>query len=454
MSLGYRDYKTLDDKLTSTSPHTSDNLLDSYALSISPRPLSWWLFGYTAKLDGTRTESFTDTVDKVLPSDSTVDYYHMGNTFNFTSRVNWNLDYQVNKSDTISYEAGGHHGSLEAKTESDDLSSNLNWDLTFGPFKRLYAYWNKQGHNDYDFLSGAINSTLNETYHADFVPIDQVTTSMDHNRQETPTVSTVYGNPKTETTSANIRVAPFSNTSLGWSGSETDALQAGGIKTSGSTNTYSVNNTPLSEANYKLTTGYVLTTTLAEAPLGTEEVSTDSRDFSQNYVLTYNPIPAWTLTSGFVQDDFATKNNSKISSVETNSQSQTINVGTAYQINPDLNVSANFGVKVTRIPDMSAHVGNADAHAVYRVFANGTLNYDWVRQDNGGEIVGGVFNQQDFTQIIQTFSFNMAMPQNEQFILSSIVIKAAWKLADYTDRMNRANDYKAQLITFDGTLNF
>ena len=131
------------------------------------------------------------------------------------------MDYQVSESQTLSPEANAPL----SYTQSNDLSSNINWDLTFAPIRKLYTYWNRRGHNEYNFISNTTKSTLNETYHADFIPIDKITTSINHDRQETLTVFTALGNPKTERTTANVRFSPYSNTAINISGSKDDSIQ-------------------------------------------------------------------------------------------------------------------------------------------------------------------------------------------------------------------------------------
>ena len=53
---------------------------------------------------------------------------------------------------------------------------------------------------------------------------------------------------------------------------------------------------------------------------------------------------------------------------------------------------------VTKTPDQTANKTDVDAHAVYSLFTYGTLNYDWSQEENGGEVLGGVFTGQDFTK--------------------------------------------------------
>jgi hypothetical protein len=454
ISFGYRDYNTLDD-VEQGVLHSNDADSQSYSASIAPAMIGFGDFDFTNREDGTYSKARTDTVDMLMPETTIVDYFHTNNAFDLTKRVRWVVDYQVNQSNTTSYEVGGKgRGTVEANVETDDLSSNLNWDLTFGGIKRLYTYWNKIGHNQYDLLAGTTLSTVNETYHVDCVPVDQLTTSIDHNRQETPSIFTVLGNPKTETDSANVRYTPYSSTALAWSGSRNDSIQEGGTKASGTSNSYTITHTPISTSFYKLDTSYGLSASLTTSPSGTEEVTTDTRDFTQNYTLTLTPIPTWTLTSGYGQDDYTNNNNSILTPVQTNSQAQTITVGTAYKATTDLNLSANYAVKVTKVPDLSAHKANIDAHAVYTVFTYGSLNYDWTQEENGGEIIGGVFVDQNFSKVVQSVSFNLVLPQNQQMILTSIVLKAAFKWSDYLDRNNSDNNFKASLLTFEGTLNF
>lgn len=455
IDMNYRGYDTLDDLLPGSSIHNNDYKSSAYSLSVVPATLSLGQFNFSDKSNASKTLSYTDTEDKVLPTDSITDYYHTNNVFGFTDRIRWMLDYQVNQPSTISYEAGSRsRGKTVQRNEADDLSSNFNLDLTFAGVKKLYTYWNKIGHNDFDLIQGTSKSTVNETYHADFVPIDQITTSVDHNRQETPTVTTAFGNPKTERSSADIRVTPFSTTSLGWSGSIDDSLQENGVKTSGNANTYTIYSTPISASNYKLTTTYNLSASLRNGPVGTAEVTTDTRTFSQDYNLTLTPSNIWSVTSGLGQEDYTNKNNDPTTPVDTKSQSQTISLGTSYKAMNDLNLSGNYSVKVTKTPDQSAHKALLDAHAVYMVFTYGTLNYDWSQEENGGEILGGSFVDQDFTKIIQSLSLNVVLPEGKQMILSSIVLKAAVKWANFQDRNTPANSFQATLLSFEGTFNF
>jgi hypothetical protein len=455
VDFGFREYVTLDDLVSGSKIHNNDYKSQAYSLSIVPKTLNIGEFSFANRNDGRKTLAYTDTEDKVLPKDTLIDYYHTNNTFDFTKRVRWVLDYQVNLPSTISYEAGSRViGKTIERRETDDISSNLNWDLTFGGIKRFYTYWNKMGHNDNDFILGTVNSTINETYHADFIPIDQITTSVDHNRQETPTISTVYGNPKSERSAANIRVTPYSLTSFGWSGSKDDALQENGIRTSGNANTYSIDHTPISGTNYKLITKYNLSVNLRNAPSGTEEVSTDTRTFGQDYTITYDPINIWSVSTGFGQEDYTNKNNSLLSPIDTKSQSQTTRTGTTYKLSSDLDLSGNYSVKVTRTPDQSAHKSLVDGHAIYKVFSYGTINYDWSQEDNGGEILGGIYVSQDFSKIMQSLSINIALPQSEQMILSSILFRAAVKWASFKDRIAPDNSFQATLLSFEGTFNF
>jgi len=455
VDFGFREYITMDDPLPASTTHNNDYKSLAYSLRVAPRPLSYGIFAFSNSNDARKTLSYTDTEDKKLPKDSIIDYYHTNNAFEFTRRVKWVLDYQVNQPSTISYEAGSRsQGKTVERRETDDLSSNFNWDMTFGNIRKLYTYWNKIGHNEYDYILGTTKSTVNETYHADFVPIDQITTSVDHNRQEIPTVTTAYGNPKTERSAANVRLTPYSNTSLGWSGSIDDSLQENGAKTSGNANNYSIDHTPLSGSNYKLTTKFNLAQSLRKAPIGTAEVATDTRTFSQDYNVTVNPSSVWSLTTGILQEDYTNKNDAPTTPIDTKSQGQTTRVGSSYKVTEDLDISGNYSVKVTTIPDQSAHKAMLDAHAIYKAFTYGTLNYDWTQEENGGEILGGAFVDQDFTKIIQSLSLNFVMPQSEQMILSSIVLKAAVKWANFMDRNTPSNGFQATLLSFDGTFNF
>ncbi len=458
VNMNFREYDTLDDLLSKSANHNNDYESLAYSVSLVPNSLSYGVLSFSNKNDASYSISSTDTKDRQLSKDTKVEYCHTNNRFDLTSRFNLTLDYQKSSPSTISYEAGSRSPSRSQTINRkvvEDKSYYLNSDLNYWNFKRVSVYINRLEHEDNaDKPTKVRLQTLNETYHADFVPIDQISTSVDHNRQETPTITTAFGNPKTERSSAYVRVTPFSTTSLGWSGSIDDSLQENGAKTSGSANTYTVYNTLLSGANYKLATNYNLGTSLRTGPVGSAEVTTDTRSFSQDYGLTVTPTTLWTITSGVGQEDYTNKNNDPATPVDTKSQAQTIRVGSSYKATGDLNLSGNYSVKVTRTPDQSAHKSLVDAHAVYAMFTYGTLNYDWSQEDNGGEILGGSFSDQDFTKILQSLSLNFVMPQSKQMILSSIVLKAAVKWANYSDRKTPVNSFQATLLSFEGTFNF
>jgi len=461
IDFGYRDYSTIDDKLPGSSVRDNDYQSLAYSLSVAPKPLLVGEFGWTNRNDVRRSISYTDTKDKLLPKDTLIDYYHTNNAFDFTKRFRFTFDYQENQPSTISYEANTRAPSRARTTDRSrtiDRGYFLNSDLNYWNLKRLSAYVNRLEHEEnIELPETKHKETLNETYHADCVPIDQLSLSVDRNQQETLTITTRYGNPKSERLSATTKLTPYSGTSLGWSGSKDEALQENGVKTSGNANTYSIAHTLLSGSNYRLSTSYNLSASLRSAPSGSEEVTTDSRSFSQDYNLSINPISVWTVSSGFLQEDYTNKNDSSLSPVDTNSQSQTTRVGTLYKVTEDLDLSGNYSVKVTstvRPEPMSAHKSLIDLHAVYKVFTYGMLNFDWSQEDNGGEILGGVFVSQDFTKVLRSLSLNFALPQSEKMILSSVVLAASVKWVDYTDRINPDNSFPATVMMFEGTLNF
>ena len=455
VNFGLREYDTIDDLLPASKVHNNDYKSLAYSLSVVPAPLNYGIFAFSNKNDARKTLAYTDTEDKILPKDSITDYYHTNNTFDFTQRVKWVLDYQVNMPSTISYEAGSRsQGKTVERRETDDLSSYLNWDFNFWNLKKLYAYMNQVGHNENDFILGTTKSTKNETHHIDCIPIDQLSLSLDRNRQEIPTITVAHDNPFSERWLANARLTPYATTALGWTGSKDDSLQENGAKTSGNANTYSIDHTLLSGSNYKLTTKYNFALSLRKAPSGTAEVTTDTRTFSQDYGITVSPTTSWSVTSGILQEDYTNKNDAPISQVDTKSQSQTIRIGSSYKAFADLDLSGNYSVKVTRTTDRNAHKAMLDAHAIYKVFTYGTMNYDWTQEENGGEVLSGSFVDQDFTKVIQSLSLNIVMPQSEQMILSSVMLKAAVKWANFMDRNTPANSFQATLLSFEGTFNF
>jgi len=462
IDFGFRDYSTMDDLLPGSNVHTYDYQSLAYSLSIAPRSLSYGEFAWTNRNDFRRSLSYTDTKDLLQPKDSKIDYYHTNNSFGLTRRFNFSVDYQENQPSTISYESytrAPSRGRTTDRSKTIDKGYYLNGDLTFWLLKKLSAYANRLEHEEnIELPSRTRRATLNETYHFDMIPIDQISLGYDQNRQEVPTVTTAIGNPKTERRAANVNFNPYSGTSFGWSGSEDNSLQEGGYRTSGNANNYSVSHTLLSGQNYKLNTNFSLSQSLRRAPVGTTEVATDSRGYSQSYNITFNPATIWSINSGFLQEDYSNRNDAPTSPLDTKSQSQTISMGTLYKATSDLDLSGNYSVKVTgtlKPQQLTAHKAMMDAHAIYKIFTYGTFNVDWSREENGGEILGGSFVSQDYIKTISALSITFVIPENEQqVVLSSIVLNAAVKFLDFTDRATPDNSFPATLITFDGTLNF
>ncbi|MFC1559927.1 hypothetical protein ACFLZ2_02195 [Candidatus Margulisiibacteriota bacterium] len=449
IDFSHRNYNIIDD-VVGGSPHQSDSQLYSYSLNITPQAYRLGQFSFAPSTSLSRTMN----LNNISSQDSTVDFGSVGGAFEFT-RTKLNLGYQVNKTLTTTREPGS--GPIE-KREANDLSSSLNLDLTFAPIRRLSTYWNRQGHNEYDFIGKTVKSTLNETYHLDFVPIDPLTTSINHDRQETLTIFTALGNPKTERTTVNMRLIPYTNTSVNVARSVDNSIQETGTRTSGWLNTYTINHTPISEQLYSVSTNYTLLTSSRKVPgsgvSSSREVQTDTKSFSQGYGLTITPITNLSFSGGYVQEDYFNANNDIASPVETRSKNQTFNLGTAYKATRDLDLSANYSHKVTVTQTESPQKLNFDFHAAQKVFTHGTLNYDWTQEENGGEILSGSLANQDFLKNIHSVALNVVFPQTGETVLSSIVVRVAYKWAFFKDRKNDANSFDANSLSFEGSLNF
>ena len=79
--------------------------------------------------------------------------------------------------------------------------------------------------------------------------------------------------------------------------------------------------------------------------------------------------------------------------------------------------------------------------------------YNLQDEINHGEVQAGAFSDLDLKKVTQTLSLNFTVPQDNP-ILSSIVFVASVKKVDYKNLLNSSDDFNAQLITFEGTLNF
>ncbi|MFC1568114.1 hypothetical protein ACFL37_00265 [Candidatus Margulisiibacteriota bacterium] len=470
ISFSHRNYVTMDDLSVTALSHTSDNLQQSYSLGLVPTELKHGAFSLNAKCDFQKTVSEADTKkDSGNYSKTTSDYQHYNTGLKLTDRVSAGFDYQQSEPKTITAE-----GSVPSShSRSTDTSYNFSVDLTPGFLQKWTARVSLLDHlsetlvRNYS-LTREVQTTKNETYHMDLVPISQVNTSLDHNRQERSTVVVDGTNPKTERTSANVSYSPFSWLSGGWSGSQSESIPETGLtyRTTGKTNSYNASWNPISWSKFKLSSRYTLSDNEQTSPSGTSEgVTTDTNSFSQNYSVNVIPHPNAPVNLGLTLENYKNRNNHPTvsSRIDTETENQTMSGGITLTPMPVLSLSTNYNQKITSVKkDLDPTIEGdqltktvTNDKVTYQVFSWGTLVYDRQHEKNGGEIQAGSVAAINIEKTTQTYSLNVKLPVDNP-VLSSFVFIASMKSVDYKNLANTtgADDFTASLVTFEGTLNF
>ncbi len=473
IDLGYRNYQSLDDYVPGSTTHNNDSLQESYSLGLVPAEWKGWVLAYTQKYDLKKTFSQADSKrDSNNFSESTIDFYHANGNLKATDRISAGYDFQVSEPKTVSLKTSTTEATVEAlssHTRATDLSYNFTLDLTPGFLRKWTARVNLRDSfsetlvKDFN-ATDEVTTTKNETYHMDLIPINMLTTSLDHNRQETTTLIVDGTNPKTERTSANVRLTPFPWIGGSWSGAQSESIPETGEKnkTTGKSNAYTTTWTPISYSFVKLSSNYKLSDNIQTAPSGTTEgVRTNTNTFSQGYNMNVVPHPIVPLTFGYSLENYKNKNDHPIvsSQIDTETENKTTSAGITIIPMPSLSLSSNISEKVTQvIKDLKASPEArtktiVDSKVTYKVASWGTLVYNRQDEDNRGEVQSGSMADLDLHKTTETYSLNISIPVDNP-VLTSFVFIASIKTVDYKNRKNSDDDFKATLTSFEGSLNF
>jgi hypothetical protein len=460
IDFGYRSFFSLDDPLSPGALHTSDNLQTSYTGSLTPSDWSKGPLTLSQKYDYRKTTSNNHVVNLNDPNRSSqnIDYYHAGSNLKFTDRVNLGYDFQNNES--ISY---GSQETQTARTRAVDNSYNASVDLTTLFLQKWTARASFLNHTDYVFLPTPETTafTNNETYHTDITPFSILTGSLDHNRQERTSYLVGGANPLSLRTSGTTRLAPFPWISAGLNASKSENIPETGAvnKTTDRTIGWDADYTPLSLPILRLNSHFAAVDERQLAPAGTLAVITKTNTFSQTYSLNLTLIPILPLNFSYNQEDYNNSNDSLTAPVTTETANNTLTASTSLTIPrlPQLTLSGDYTQKITQ--DKRANQSRpkylTNGKASYQVLSWGTIVYELSDEINKGEVQAGSVANLDYKKTTQTISLNITIPVDNP-VLENFVVTASLKQVDYKNNLNSAgtDDFRASLMTFEGTMNF
>ena len=471
LSFNYRKYITMDDLTQTVTAHASDTIQDSYSVSLVPDKWSFGSAVFSQKYDLQRSYRQADTQsDSRNASESTTNYQHANGTLKLSKRFSLGYDYQLSEPKVKSMRTT----SAEASTDSShyrsiDNSYNMSIDLTPKWLKKLTTRISLLDRKKFTYVQNfaATDETLatrNETFRTDFIPITMLTSSLSHNRQESTTLVVGGTNPKAESTSANMQLKPVSWFSVGWSGSQSEAIPQTGLtkRTSGQGNTYTINYIPISYTALKLTSQFTLRDNRQIAPSGTTpEVTTNTNSFAQNYSLNLVPITIAPIKLGLTIENYNNINDHPLiaSQIDTQTQNQTLTAGLKVTPTTTVVFDSSYNLKVTKvIRDLK--VASQDRTKIildniitYKGFKWTTLTYNRKDEKNGGEIQAGSVAALNLEKTTQTLSCSVKVPVNNP-VLRDFVFMASLKNVGYKNLNRSTDDFNASLVTFEGTLNF
>lgn len=473
VDVALRNYKTMDDLSQTVTTHSSDTFQNSYSIGVTPNEWKRGVFSITQRYDLRKNISQADTErDSNNYSETTTDYWHANAGMKFTDRISFGFDVQQSEPKTISLRTVTSEVTVEAvssHTKTLDTSYNVSLDLTPGFLQKWAARVSLMDHKGETLIKSflptqEVLTTRNETYHMDLVPIRQLNTSLDHNRQERSTVIVGGVNPLTERTSANARLTPVSWFSTGWTGSQSQSIPETGerFKTTGRSHAYNANWDPVSHDRFKLSSRFTLSDNLQSAPSGTfEGIATNTNTFAQNYTVNLVPHPNAPLNLGYTLENYKNKNDHPVpaSQIDTETENHTINAGITITPNTAIMLASNYNIKTTKvIRDLNVSPEARtktilDTKVTYQIASWGTLVYDRQDEKNGGEVQAGSMANLNIEKTTQTYSLNINVPVDNP-VLSSFVFIASIKSVDYKNLANDQDNFLASLTTFEGSLNF
>ncbi|MDD4179603.1 MAG: hypothetical protein PHH14_06115 [Candidatus Margulisbacteria bacterium] len=456
IDFGYRSVNSIDDPLSSTALHNNDSLQESISSSLVPSDFRQGAMVFSQKYELKKTTTKSDTVDQAAnKSTATIDYWHAGGELKLTNRFTLGYDYQYNEPVTT--------GSLETitlHTRTIDRAANVSLDLTTLFLQKWIVRASLVDHFDYKITPESTTvSTKNETYHMEIVPFPILTAAYDHSRQERLTFLLNGANPLSLRSAATTRLTPVPWFSIGLAASKNEAVPETGIayKTAGRSYSGDIDYTPLSLTAIRFNAKFSGSDANQLAPLGNVPVLTTTKNFSQNYTLNLNFIPIMPIAMGLIIDDYRNYNDSITSHVLTSTKNQTTTANTSLTLPalPQLSLMADYSHKITKnlLTDDSRPKTVTNGKASYQLFNWGTIAYDVAQERNEGEVQAGVLTQLNFWKATETYSLNITIPVDNP-VLNNFVVLASYKRVTYNDFNNSANDFKASLLSLEGTLNF
>lgn len=428
--------------------NTRNNLQFDWAGSLVPVSLTRGVLALAQKYELRRSNAD----DRIARSKTSSDYFNLQEALDITKRVKLSYNYQVSEPQQLS-NYGTTREALSSKSYSRNYSYDANFDLTTGSLSKWTAYAKQSRSEQYTIQpTSAYAETRNTTYHMDLRPYTVLTTLIDYNRSETPSVVVENKNPMDERTSLSLKLNPSSRLNGGVSYSENSSVYQTGREGGGRSNSYDFNFVPFKTNKVEFATQYSLLYRTAVTPSGSFESSLEEQTLNQNYSITFKPVTILSLTPGFMQTEYWNiKDGSMLKTkAQTTNAKASLNIFSA-------SITGEYDLKVTtRLMDMvSRHKSSYGVKVSRGLFAWGTLVGSYFFEHNMGEVLtSGTFPDQDYEKKVYDLSMNFNIPSTINPVLSSIGLVGRAKRIYYVNNQRSSDNFKATTLSFEGTLNF
>ena len=188
-------------------------------------------------------------------------------------------------------------------------------------------------------------------------------------------------------------------------------------------------------------------------------MTTQTNSFSQTYTANLTLIPVLPLNFSYNQEDYNNANNDPTSPVTTETSNNTLTVSTSLTLPqlPQLGLSGDYTQKITqdKLANQSRPKYLTNVKASYQVFSWGTVVYQISNEINKGEVQAGSVADLDYVKVTQSINLSITIPVDNP-VLKNFVVNASLQQVDYKNNLNPSgtDDFKANLLSFDATMNF
>ncbi|MFC1496568.1 hypothetical protein ACFL52_04055 [Candidatus Margulisiibacteriota bacterium] len=445
INFNIRKYHSLADN------NSINTLLDEYSGDLTPAEIKKGRLLFKQEYKFKKTKQ-----DKKIGLEKTDSYYYkIHEGLDINKRVNCYYEYESDEPETLS-DYGTTQEALSKKEYNRTQTYYTKLDLTGLVLKKFYKLdgYAKYIRTDNEKIMPTTTKreVLNTTYKFNVSPFKIVSSKFNLTRIETPSILVSGKNPLDEAASCSLSVDPSTRLNGSIAHTNRSGIDDFGRESGSRTNTYVFNIIPIQSKYVVFSNGLNLFYQNAGDKRGTTEVDTEEQRFTQEFSLTFKPLNTLTLIPAFKNTNYwRLKTNEAFLKTSAQTSKCTMKIGIS-----DYSLTGDYSNKVTtRLVNYTVrHKAAVGLRLSKKIFKWGTVVVSHDYEHNRGEVLPvGSFPDTDYQKKTNQISINYEIPQ-ENPVLSSMLFIATLKEVDYVNNLNTSDNLKANMVTFEGTLNF